>query len=92
VVLSLQFHIRKFTVCSVNRKQANIHNINVSGGKNYKKLGGAECSYIAGTRTVRKAYSEHAKHALFLGGSGGMPPQENFENKCYEIESGGNFG
>ena len=43
------------------------------------KVGGAECSCIAGTRTVRKAHSEHASHALLLGGSGGMPPQENFE-------------
>ena len=43
------------------------------------KVGGAECSYIAGTRTVREAHLEHAKHALFLGGSGGMPPQEIFE-------------
>jgi len=43
------------------------------------KVEGAECSYIAGTRMVREAHSEHAKHALFLGGSGGMPPQENFE-------------
>jgi len=28
---------------------------------------------------VCKAHSKHAKHALCLGGSGGMPPQENFE-------------
>ena len=26
-----------------------------------------------------------------LGGSGGMPPQENFKNGCSEIESGGIF-
>jgi len=31
------------------------------------------------TCTVREAHSEHVKHALSLGGSGGMPPQENFE-------------
>jgi len=43
------------------------------------KSWGGECRYIAGTRTVREVHSEHAKHALFLGGSGGMPPQENFE-------------
>jgi len=28
---------------------------------------------------VREAHLEHALHALFLGGSGGMSPQENFE-------------
>jgi len=45
-----------------------------------RKVGGAECSYIAGTCTVRKVHSEHAKLALFLGESGGMPPpQEKFE-------------
>ena len=36
-------------------------------------------STLGGGRTVREAHSEHAKHALLLGGSGGMPPQENFE-------------
>jgi len=35
--------------------------------------------YLWGAYTVREAHSEHAKHALLLGGSGGMPPQENFE-------------
>ena len=34
---------------------------------------GAECSYIAGTRTVCEVNSEHVKHALFLGG---MPPRK----------------
>jgi len=43
------------------------------------KVGGAECSYIAGTCMVREAHSEHALHAaFFLGGSGGMPPPGKF--------------
>jgi len=50
-----------------------------SGGRKYEKFGGTECSYIVGTCTVYEAHSEHAKYALFLGGSGGMPPQNNFE-------------
>jgi len=29
-----------------------------------------------GTAIVREAHSEHAKHALHLGGSGGMPPRK----------------
>ena len=37
-------------------------------------------SYMEGTFTVREAHSEHALHALLLGGSGGMPPQEIYEN------------
>ena len=61
-----------------------------SGGRKYEKLGG-EFSNIVGTRTVREVHSEHAKHALFLGGSGGMPPRKFLKIKCYEIESGGNF-
>ena len=39
------------------------------------KVGGAERSYIAGTRTL---HSEHAKHALFLGGLGACPPPGKF--------------
>jgi len=44
------------------------------GKQNFIGQAGFESSYI-----VREAHSEHAKHALHLGGSGGMPPQENFE-------------
>jgi len=42
----------------------------------YEKLGGAECRYIAGTRIVREAHSEHAKHAgsLSRGVWGHAPP------------------
>jgi len=47
------------------------------------KVGGAECSCIVVTRTVREAHSEHVKHALLLGGSGGMPPRKILKNKCY---------
>ena len=42
------------------------------------KVWGAECSYIAGTHMVHEAHSEHASQALFLGGSGGMPPPGKF--------------
>ena len=57
--------------------------LSCSGGGRCKKLGGliiATGEYTGG-RTVRKAHSEHAKHALPLGGSGGMPPQEIFEKE-----------
>ena len=55
------------------------------------KVRGAEGSYITDTYTVHKAHSEHVKHALFAGGSGGMPPRKILKNKCYKIESGGSF-
>ena len=55
-----------------------------SGGGRCKKLGGglsiATGEYTGGS-TVREVHSEHAKHALPLGGSGGMPPPEIFEKE-----------
>ena len=59
--------------------------IPISGGGRCKKLGGGGLSIATGEytgeSTVREVHSEHAKHALPLGGSEGMPPQEIFEKE-----------
>jgi len=48
-----------------------------SGGGRLESWG-AECSCIVVTCAVREVHSEHALHALLLGGSGGMPPPGKF--------------
>ena len=40
---------------------------------------------------MREAYSEHAKHALLLGGLGACSPRKFLKNKCYKTESGSKF-
>jgi len=57
-----------------------------------KILGGPLLKYVRVHAHCTK-HTQHVKYALLLGCSGlwGMHPQEIFENKCFEIESGSNF-
>ena len=61
--------------CKAHSKMQSVSSLGAVVEEGMKSWG---AEYI-GTWTVRKAHSEHAKHALPLGGSGGMPPQESFE-------------
>ena len=74
-------------------KLTEVYNYNYSGGGRCKKLGGLSIATgeYTGGRTVREAHSEHAKHALPLGGLGACPPRKFLKKKCCEIEFGGSF-
>jgi len=56
-----------------------------------KILGGPTESY-GNENIITFRYTNSVQSTLLLGGSGGMPPQENLKTKCYKIESGRNFG